>query len=277
VSEFDSGGTTPEVINRWSGQTVLVLPGIQGRWEWHAPAITALARQCRVLSFSYADETAPGAPARAASCADRYCAQARDVILRTGGPVTLCGISYGGLIAALVAARHPELVRALVLASALPPDWRPSGRVRWYLRAPRLLTPLFLIASLRMWTEIRAASPTLWHALTTSFSHTRRVLRHMFRPTRMAQRARDLADAHYEGEVATVRIPTLVVVGDPLLDRVVRVSDTLRYCELLPHARVANLTGTGHIGSVTKPEAFATLVAQFAADPTAITTRRHVG
>ena len=35
-----------------SGPPVVVLPGVQGRWEWMRPAVGALAERCRVLTDS---------------------------------------------------------------------------------------------------------------------------------------------------------------------------------------------------------------------------------
>jgi len=40
---------------------VVVIPGIQGRWEWMTPAIDALAATTRVLSVSLAGEPRSGA------------------------------------------------------------------------------------------------------------------------------------------------------------------------------------------------------------------------
>jgi pimeloyl-ACP methyl ester carboxylesterase len=62
----------------------------------------------------------PAAPPPGASADDLADALAAGIRARWGGPVTLGGISYGGLLAARVAAREPALVDGLVLvASAL--------------------------------------------------------------------------------------------------------------------------------------------------------------
>ena len=57
------------VIDRGAGTPLVLIPGIQGRWEWMAPAVDALAARTRVLTGSAA---AAGSfhPARwTASCA----------------------------------------------------------------------------------------------------------------------------------------------------------------------------------------------------------------
>ena len=35
-----------------SGPPLIVVPGIQGRWEWLRPALDALSRTCRTISYS---------------------------------------------------------------------------------------------------------------------------------------------------------------------------------------------------------------------------------
>src|SRR5215813_8987795 len=109
-----------KLIDRGSGQPIVVIPGAQGRWEWMRPGIEALAEGCRVITFSLADE--PSAEARfdeeQGFCS--YVEQVREALDSVSlERATICGVSYGGLIAAACAARHPERVSSLVLVSAL--------------------------------------------------------------------------------------------------------------------------------------------------------------
>ena len=97
------------IIDRGSGTPVVLVPGIQGRWEWMLPAVEALARRCRVITFSLADEPTSEASFDEASGFDGYVRQIADAMDAARIPsATICGISYGGLIAAAFAARHPE-------------------------------------------------------------------------------------------------------------------------------------------------------------------------
>ena len=105
---------------------------------------------------------------------------------------TICGISYGGLIAAAFAARHTDRVSALVLMSAIPPSWKPDRRAAFLMRAPMLLSPLFCVGSLRMCPEIFAARGTLPGVAFTA-QHVGNVLANMFSPRLMARRARLVA------------------------------------------------------------------------------------
>ena len=43
-----------------SGPLLVLIPGIQGRWEWMAPAIRSLARHFTVATFSLGDVSGPG-------------------------------------------------------------------------------------------------------------------------------------------------------------------------------------------------------------------------
>ena len=257
------------LIDVGSGPPIILVPGIQGRWEWMKPAVDALARQCRVITFSLADE--PSCHGRRGWSANEarfdfscYVDQIAEAMDAAGvQQAAICGVSYGGLIAAAFAARHPERTSALLLVSALPPGWTPDERVNFYLRAPRLLTPLFMIGALRMYREIAAATPGVVNGLAAARRHGWNVLTHMFSPARMARRVTLLRGLTVQDELGLVHVPTLVMTGEQGLDRVVPVSRTMEYLRLWPHAQHVVLTRTGHIGLITRSDEFAKLVTSF--------------
>jgi pimeloyl-ACP methyl ester carboxylesterase len=252
------------IIERGTGTPVVLIPGIQGRWEWMQPAVDVLSKHCRVVTFSLADEPTSGASFDESAGIWSYVQQVNEVLDATGiRKATICGVSYGGLIAASFAARHPDRVSGLVLTSAIPPSWRPNARARFLMRAPLLLSPLFCIGSLRMCPEIFAARGTLAGAA-FAVQHAATVLTNMFSPGLMARRARMVASLDVEHELAQVCCPTLVVTGEPTLDRVVPVKLTRDYHRIWPHASEAVLQRTGHLGLITKPDEFARLVTAFA-------------
>jgi pimeloyl-ACP methyl ester carboxylesterase len=254
-----------KIVDIGSGTPLVLVPGIQGRWEWMRPAVDALARRCRVITFSLADEPTCGGRFETADGFACYVRQVGEALDAAGiERAVICGVSYGGLIAAAFAARHPERTTALILVSALPPTWSPDARARFYLRAPRLLSPLFCLASLRMYREIAAASAGRMAAMGLAARHLATVLRHMFSPVRMARRIGLLAVVDLTDSVRRIERPTLIVTGDPALDRVVPVRLTLEYQRLIPHARTATLADTGHIGLITRPDAFADAIVPFA-------------
>ena len=275
------------VIDRGNGTPVVVIPGIQGRWEWMTPAIDALAQRCRVITFSLADEPSSGGRFDESRGFRSYVEQVREALDATGvRKAAICGVSYGGLIAAAFATRHPDRTSSVVLVSALPPSWRPDARVRLYLRTPRLLAPLFVLASLRMYREIAAASAGVARGFMAATGLSWLALTHMFSPGRMARRVRLLESLDLQAELARaaahatapLTTPVLIVTGEPTLDRVVPVSATHEYLRLWPQADVATIPRTGHLGSMTRPAALARLIVPFA-ERTAhdVDARRRVG
>jgi pimeloyl-ACP methyl ester carboxylesterase len=252
------------IIDRGRGTPVVLIPGIQGRWEWMRQAVDALSARCRVITFSLADEPTSGARFDESAGIWSYVTQVNDVLDAKGlREAAICGVSYGGLIAASFAARHADRVSALVLASAIPPSWKPNARVEFFLRAPLLLSPLFCINSIRMCPEIFAARGMLSGAAFTA-QHVGTVLANLFSPRLMARRARMVASFDVEREIAAVRCQTLVVTGEAALDRVVPVRLTRDYHRIWPQATEAVLQRTGHLGLVTRPEEFARRVVSFA-------------
>ena len=254
-----------KIIDRGGGTAIVVIPGIQGRWEWMKPAIDTLAQRCHVITFSLADEPTCGAAFDAQRGLESYVEQVRTALDTAGlKSAAICGVSYGGLIAAAFAARFPERVSSLVLVSAVPPSWTPDRRITFYLRAPRLLSPLFCVASLRMYREIAAANPGFLRGVRAAAVHGWRVVTHMFSPGRMARRVSLVPDRALQAKIAEVNVPTLIVTGDGSLDRVVPVSRTHEYVAMWPHARVATIANTGHLGLITRPDEFARIVVPFA-------------
>jgi pimeloyl-ACP methyl ester carboxylesterase len=271
------GEIAMQIVDRGSGVPVVLVPGIQGRWEWMAPAVDALAARCRVITFSLADEPSADWPARDSgfSAYVEQIGQALDA-LRLDRAV-ICGVSYGGLVAAAFLCRHPERVSGLALVSAIPPSWRPDSRARFFMRSPRLLLPLFFLSSLRLHREIAAAVPGWRAGLVASGRQGLRSLLHFPAPGRMARRAAIAGEADVDG-LADVHVPTLVVTGERDLDRVVPTSLTTEYCRIWPHATATTLARTGHLGLVTRPDAFADAIVPFAeACEAARDARRRVG
>ena len=247
-----------------SDAPLVIVPGIQGRWEWMKPAVDALARRCRVITFSLADEPTCGGRFDAAHGFDSYVEQVKEAMDLAGvASAVIAGVSYGGLVAAAFAARYPERTAGLVLVSAIPPRWVPDARIRFYLRAPLLLSPLFLIGSLRMFKEIAAARSGVLPGMATAVRHGLNALAHMLSPTRMARRVQLLESVQLDRDLAGVRVPTLVVTGDAALDNIVPVRLTEEYVRMWPHAERATIARTGHIGLITRPDAFTAAVGSF--------------
>ena len=72
-----------------------------------------------------------------------------------------------------------------------------------------------------------------------------------------------MSTVDFEADCRLVRAPTLVLTGEPGLDRVVSVDGTRSYTDRIAGAHHAILERTGHIGLVTRPDRFAEMVAPF--------------
>jgi 3-oxoadipate enol-lactonase len=83
----------------------------------------------------------------------------------------------------------------------------------------------------------------------------------------MAAWAREWQGLDLAAECRSITAPTLVITGEPALDRVVPVASSLDYLDLIPGARHEMLAGTGHIGLLLRPDAFAAIVSDFLTAP----------
>jgi pimeloyl-ACP methyl ester carboxylesterase len=247
-----------------SGPVVIVIPGVQGRWEWMEPALRELQRTCRVISYTLRGGAGSAAAGKAPDF-DIYIEQLDEVFARTGVQrAVLCGVSYGGFIALRYAARRPERVRALVLVSAPAPGWKPNARQARYLARPRLMAPIFVLtAPARLWPELRS-SLSSWRArVRFCLTHGACVLAAPLVPADAAARIAAQQATDFSGDGARVSASTLIVTGDDNLDRVVPPEVSRWYLSQIHGSRHVTLEGTGHIGMLTQPVRFAEIVSQF--------------
>jgi pimeloyl-ACP methyl ester carboxylesterase len=249
-----------------SGTPIVVVPGITGRWEWIEPALQALTAYGRTLSYSLGGEPGSGRRARAVTSFDDLVTQLADVLDRADVPrVLVCGVSFGGYVALRFTARHPDRVLGLVLASSPGPRFALDARQRGYLRAPVALAPLFLATARgRLSPEIEAALPARGARWAFTWSQLRRIAGAPTWPARMARRMRHALAENFGPDGAAVRVPTLVLTGDAALDRVVPVASSREYLHDIRGARHIVLPETGHLGVVTRPVAWASIVGTFA-------------
>jgi 3-oxoadipate enol-lactonase len=252
------------MVDLGKGTPVVLIPGLQGRWEWMRPTVDALARHHRVITFSLCDEPTSGFPCDPAKGFSNFIEQADQALERSGlTRAVIIGVSYGGLIASEFAARRPQRVSRLVLASALHRTWQPDRLQQRCLNAPRLMSPVFVATSpSRLRPEISAALAGVKARLRFSVQQAVRAVLSPTTPTRMARRIA-WARSHQFANPHSVKAPTLVVTGEPGLDRVMPVDVTRRYLEDIDSARHVVLEHTGHLGSMTRPEAFAGVVRSF--------------
>ena len=252
------------MIDRGRGTPIVLIPGLQGRWEWMRPAVDALAKHQRVISFSLCDERTSPFPCDPDKAFENYIEQVDLVLDRAQvEKAVIAGVSYGGLIAAEYAARRPQRVQGLVLVNALHKTWQPNPQQSRFLKSPLLMSPLFFAtAPQRMRPEMTAAFPRLVPRLKFTTTFGLRAMCALASPLKMARRI-DWAMQHHFADARPIDAPALVVTGEADLDRVVPVDVTFRYLNDLPSATHVVLKRTGHNGLATRPGEFADTLGRF--------------
>src|SRR5437867_13235578 len=105
---------------------LVLVPGIQGRWEYVRRTVDALSEHFEVVTFSLQGDTI-----------DDYAAQVRRALdNRQIERAVVCGVSFGGIVALRFAATCRDRTIALVLASTPAPGWLLQGRHQMYARRP---------------------------------------------------------------------------------------------------------------------------------------------
>jgi 3-oxoadipate enol-lactonase len=243
-----------EIIDRGSGPPLVLIPGLQGRWEYMRQAVDALSSHFRVLTFSLAAENLDG-----------YAEQVGTVMSAKGiERATICGVSFGGIVAVRFVSLHPSRCQALILASTPRSALRLRRRHQIYMRAPLILGPLFLAESpFRVTPEVLAAIPDRRARLRFTLDGIRTVLSAPISLRSMAARAQIIAATDLTADCARITAPTLVITGEAGLDHVVPVEGPSEYTRRIANARAFVLERTGHLGSITRPEAFCDVIRTF--------------
>ena len=252
----------PSMFDAGSGPAVVVVPGVQGRWEWMEPALRELSGYCRVISYSLRGDLGSG---RSEAGFDGYVRQLDEVLDAAGVErAAICGVSFGGFIAVRYAATRDPRVGALVLASAPAPGWKPNVQQERWVQSPWRSAPKFVAtAPFRLWPEVSAAYPDARSRLEFFVRTGIRAVSAPMIPGLMGKRVREALTLDFTEDCKKVSAPTLVISGEPELDRVVPVSSTRRYASLIPNARYELMPGTGHLGVLTHPDRFAAIVSGF--------------
>jgi pimeloyl-ACP methyl ester carboxylesterase len=252
------------IVDKGHGTPIVLIPGLQGRWEWMRPTVDALAKHHRVITFSLCDERSSPFPCNPEKAFENYVEQVDLALDRAHlDKAVIAGVSYGGLIATEYAARRPQRVQGLVLANALHKTWHPNSQQTRFLKSPLLMSPIFVAtAPTRMRPEMTAAFPRFVERMKFQVRFGLSVMFALASPVKMARRI-EWATHHRFADTRRIDAPALIVTGEPDLDRVVPVDVTRRYLDELHSAKHVVLKHTGHNGLVTRPAEFADVLGRF--------------
>ncbi|MEV6161254.1 alpha/beta hydrolase [Streptomyces sp. NPDC052052] len=245
---------------------VLLLHGLMGRASHWGPATRWIAQRFRAVGLDQRGHGHSEKPAEGPYTREAYVADAEAAIEQLDlAPVTLVGHAMGALTAWQLAAKRPDLVRALVvcemrasaLGAASQREWED-----WFTSWP---VPFATLADARKWfgeddpwverpdpargeffAEVMAERADGWHPV---FSRSKM----------LRSRAAWVFDAHWE-ELAQVRCPTLVLRG---IDGELGRAEAQEMVRVLPLGQYAEVADVGHLVHYDRPESWRAVVEPF--------------
>jgi 3-oxoadipate enol-lactonase len=229
-------------FGRRRGEPVLLVQGLgvdSTGWLLQRPAIGARYRGITFDNRGVGRSERPAGPYSLHQMAD----DALSVLDAVGvESAHVVGASMGGVIAQLVAGRHPDRVRSLVLACTACRHlrWRRELLTEWAAVAEAEGMPAFAAQNLR-WLVGSRSLRRFWPAFGVLTRLALTAPTHAF----VAQVQAILAmDDDHRFDLAAVTAPTLVLVGSQ--DVLTPQADAEELAELIPHAELAVIRGASH-------------------------------
>ncbi|MFB7913974.1 alpha/beta fold hydrolase [Streptomyces sp. NPDC056061] len=245
---------------------VLLLHGLMGRASHWAPTSRWLAERYRAVGLDQRGHGRSERPVEGPYTRDAYVADVEAAIEQLGlAPVTLVGHAMGALTAWQLAAKRPDLVRALVIcdmrASALGAasqrEWE-----EWFASWP---VPFATLSDVRKWfgeddPRVERPNPARGDFFAEVMAERADGWRPVFSRRQMLRsRATWVFDAHWE-ELAQVRCPALVLRG---IDGELGRAEAQEMVRVLPRGQYAEVADAGHLVHYDQPEGWRAAVQPF--------------
>ena len=259
----DLSGLRVRYVRRGRGPTLVLLHGLASSIYTWADVIPALAEDHDVVAVDLPGFGGSDIPEELSSSV--YPATVLALMDRLGiSRATLVGNSLGGSVAVVLAARHPERVRRIVLIDAAGFNLDPSRRpliLRLIGFAP---VPAALDALPIRRRVVTAALRQVFHERSrVTPEKVEEYLAPLARPG-ATEAIRSLLNQPSFGLpalVREVRVPTLIIWGRN--DRWVPVADADRFASAIPAARKVVLEECGHLPQEERPAEVARLLEEF--------------
>jgi 3-oxoadipate enol-lactonase len=196
-----------------------------------------------------------------AAVADRMAQMARDAA--AGEDAIVLGNGYGGFVALQMAIRHPGMATKLILAdcgAAFSEEGRQAFRNMAAAAGAKGLAAITDVAMRRLFApEFQAQHPDLMQGRREAFLRTEA---DVFRSACDA-----LAKLDLRGEVAKVKVPVLVLVGEH--DEATPPPMSHEFAGLLPQAQLKIIPGCAHVPQLQAPQTFLEAIGDFLATSSA--------
>jgi 3-oxoadipate enol-lactonase len=227
---------------------------------WDALAAELAAAGHPVLRYDHRGHGESAAPAGPYAMDDLVDDAARIVREWGRGPVAWVGLSMGGMVGQGLAAKHPALVRALVVANSTS-HYPEAAQAVWRdriatVQAQGLAAIADLVMGRYFLQGFRTAHPEAEAAARASLLASD--------PQGYAACCHAVGTVDWREALPRIQAPTLVIAGAQDAGTPPAMSQAI--ADAVPGARVAVIEGASHISAVEQPQAFAALVRGFLDD-----------
>jgi pimeloyl-ACP methyl ester carboxylesterase len=246
-----------------AGRTVVLVPGSCSTGAAWRPVVAQLENSHRCVTTSLLGYGGTRERRTAADTDIAHEAEVLEAVIRRAAcPVHLVGHSFGGLSALAVALRRRVPLSSLTIAEAPAPEiLRHMGEYRHYL-AFRKMSEAYSDAYQAGETTAIERMIDFYGGAGTFASWPQRVRDYASQTTPV--NLLDWASAYdfdlTAGQLATIRIPTLVLWGEASHPAAKRANELLGQC--IPNAAVATIAGAAHFMISTHAGEVASIVAQ---------------
>lgn len=226
---------------------------------WDGLARSLAAQSCEVLRYDHRGHGQSAAPAGPYSMDDLVDDAARVVREWGRGPVVWVGLSMGGMVGQGLAARHPDLVQALVIANST--SWYPqAAHAMWAQRiaaveAQGLAAIADAVMGRYFHEDFRAAYPEVE-------AHARATLLRTD-PQGYVACCHAVAKVDWRAALPTLACPVLVIAGARDQGAPVAMSEAI--VQARPGAQLVVLENASHISVMEEPQAFEQTLREFLA------------
>lgn len=251
---------------RGDGSGVLLLHGLMGRASHWAPSARWLAERHRAVALDQRGHGDSDKPAAGPFGREAYVADAEAAIEQLGlAPVTLVGHAMGALTAWQLAAKRPDLVRALIICDMRASALGAASQRQWTDWFDAWPAPFATLDAVRKWFGeddpwLERPHPARGEFFAELMEERADGWHPVFSPRQMLMtRETWVHDAHWE-ELAQVQCPALVVRGtDGQLGR----AEAQEMVRVLPRGRYGEVPDGGHLVHYAQPEAWRAAIEPF--------------